>query len=333
MKHDLTLYNYDINERLIAKFPLEKRDEARLLVLNKNTEVIKHTRFKYIEDFLKKGDLLVLNNTRVYPVRIFAERKTGAKIELLFIKEKEKNIWEVMAKPLKRLKENETVYIDNYPIKVLSIIKDRALLHVESAYKIFMQFGRMPIPPYIKRQSTDADRDFYQTVYAKNGFSIASPTAGLHFTKELLERLEKTVEIEYVTLNVGVGTFLPIRANDFTKHNMEEEHFYIPPQLSEKIQYARRVIAVGTTVVRTLEGAAKGKREIQTGMGKTSLFIYPGYKFKIIDGIITNFHQPASTPLLLVCAFAKRELILNTYKEAMDKGYRFFSYGDAMFIV
>ena len=337
--HDFDFY---LPEELIAQDPLEDRSSSRLLVLDKETGEIEHKIFKDIIDYLNPGDCLVVNNTKVIPARLIGEREgTGAHIEVLLLKRRENDIWEVLVKPGKKAKPGTIINFggDKLQAEVLEVVDDGNRL-IQFRYKgifeeILDELGQMPLPPYITHKLQDKNR--YQTVYAKYEGPAAAPTAGLHITKELLEKIkEKGVTIASVTLHVGLGTFRPVKVENILEHHMHSEHFQIEESEAKKINDARknggRIIAVGTTSTRTLESAALEDGTIPATSGDTSIFIYPGYKFKAIDCLITNFHLPESTLVMLVSALAGRDNILNAYKVAVDERYRFFSFGDAMFI-
>ncbi|WP_457621653.1 tRNA preQ1(34) S-adenosylmethionine ribosyltransferase-isomerase QueA [Persephonella sp.] len=336
--HRLSDYDYRLPKELIAKYPVEPRDSCRLMVLNRKERTIEHRIFRDIGDYLKEGDLLVLNDTKVIPARLIGRKETGAKIEIFLLKPVTENVWEALIKNIKRLKEGQTVIIsEDFRIKLLEKLEEgKAVVQLigEDIKSLIEKYGHIPLPPYIEREDEDKDRDYYQTVFAKKEGAVASPTAGLHFTEELLEKLkEKGIKTAFVTLHVGLGTFRPITVEDITKHKMHEEFYQIPEEtldlIRETKERGRSVIAVGTTVVRTLETYAQtGNKE-----GFSDIYIYPPYDFKIIDSMITNFHLPKSTLLLLVSAFAGRDFILEAYREAVEKKYRFFSYGDAMLIL
>lgn len=335
-------FNFDLPEELIAQDPLEDRSSSRLLVLNKETGVITHKIFKDIKDYLRPGDCLVLNNTKVIPARLIGEKEgTGAKIELLLLKRMEGDVWETLVKPGKKAKPGTRISFGNGLLigEITEIIED-GNRHVKFYYEgifeeILDQLGQMPLPPYITHQLKDKNR--YQTVYAKYEGSAAAPTAGLHFTKELLHELEEMgVILCGVTLHVGLGTFRPVKVDDVTEHHMHTEAYQVLPEAAKKINDAkregRRVICVGTTSCRTVESAADENGIVQPGSGDTDIFIYPGYKFKVLDCLITNFHLPESTLVMLVSALAGKDHIMNAYAEAVKERYRFFSFGDAMFI-
>ncbi len=334
-------FDYELPKELIAQTPLEKRDESRLLVLDKETGEIEHKKFFDIIDYLNPGDALVINDTKVIPARIIGEKEdTGAIIELLLLKEIG-DTWECLAKPQKRLKMGTIISFGKGILKAKVIeIKDEGITIVKLIYdgilmEILEQLGTMPLPPYIHEKLDN--QTMYQTVYAKDYGSAAAPTAGLHFTNELLDKIEKKgVKIVRITLHVGLGTFRPVMVDDVKKHEMHSEHFIVSEEaakiLNETKKNHHRIIAVGTTSVRTLETVLQKEKQFVPMVGDTRIFIYPGFKFKAIDGLITNFHLPKSTLVMLVSALAGRENILNAYKIAVDKKYRFFSFGDAMFI-
>ena len=339
---DIKDFDYFLPENLIAQSPLDKRDHSKLLVMNKVTGKIEHKHFFDIVDYLKKGDVLIVNNSKVIPARIFGNRdNTGGTVELLLLKDLGNNEWETLVKPGRKAKIGQVINFSNLlKATVIDILEDgKRKVKLEysgnNLYEILDQIGNMPLPPYIKETLKDKDR--YQTVYAKDRGSAAAPTAGLHFTKELLNKLEdKGVIIKYVTLHVGLGTFRPVKVDNITEHIMHSESFYVPDDTIQAIQNAkkegRRVICVGTTSVRTVESAFDYDFSVAKQSGNTSIFIYPGYKFKIPDAIITNFHLPQSTLVMLVSAFSSRDNILNAYEKAIENDYRFFSFGDAMFL-
>lgn len=337
----VTEFNYDLPEELIAQTPLKKRDESRLMVLDGKNKTIEHRKFKNIIEYLEPGDVLVRNNTKVIPARLFGKKETGAKVEFLLLNNIEKDIWEVIVRPGNKLHIGTTVIFQNglLKAKILDVMPG-GTRKVEFEYKgifneILDQIGLMPLPPYIHEKLQEKDR--YQTVYAKYEGSAAAPTAGLHFTEELIENIKKKrVEIANVTLHVGIGTFRPVKEETVEDHEMHTEHFYIKQEDAEKINNAKksgkRIIAVGTTSCRVLETIADENGYVKETEGDTKIFIYPGYKFKCLNGLITNFHLPQSTLLMLVSALAGKDFIMEAYKEAVKEKYRFFSFGDAMFI-
>ena len=338
----VTEFDYDLPKELIAQTPIEKRDESRLMVLNRKTKTIEHKIFKDIIDYLEPGDCLVRNNTKVIPARIYGKKETGANIEFLLLNNIKGDIWECIVRPGNKLHVGTKVTFGDGILKadILDIMPGgtrKVEFHYDGIFnEILDKIGLMPLPPYIHEELKDRDR--YQTVYAKYDGSAAAPTAGLHFTPELLKKIEeKGVKIANVTLHVGIGTFRPVKEDEVEKHEMHSEHFYIKQEDCDKInetkKNGKRVIAVGTTSCRVLESIA----DENTGMvepyeGDTKIFIYPGYKFKCIDALITNFHLPQSTLLMLVSALAGKDYIMKAYKEAVNDKYRFFSFGDAMFI-
>ena len=335
-------FNYDLPQELIAQVPIKNRDESRLMVLDRKSKTIDHKIFKDILDYLKPGDCLVRNNTKVIPARLYGiKEETGINVEFLLLNRIEGDYWEVMVKPGRRLKKGTNVIFGNGLLKaeILDIMEggNRKVKFIYEGIfnEIIDQIGLMPLPPYIHEKLQDKDR--YQTVYAKYEGSAAAPTAGLHFTDELLEKIkQKGVEIANVTLHVGIGTFRPVKEENVEEHKMHTEHFYIKDEDVEKINKAKRtghrIIAVGTTSCRVLESIADENGYVKQIETDTGIFIYPGYKFKCIDGLITNFHLPESTLIMLVSALAGKEFVMKAYEEAVREKYRFFSFGDAMLI-
>ena len=335
-------FYYDLPEELIAQTPIEKRDESRLMVLNRDKQTIEHKTFKDIIDYLEPGDCLVRNNTKVIPARLYGKKATGAKIEFLLLNRIEGDIWECIVRPGHKLKPGTEVEFGEGILKgtVLDIMPG-GTRKVEFKYEgifneILDQIGLMPLPPYIHESLKDKDR--YQTVYAKYDGSAAAPTAGLHFTPELFEKIKaKGIEVANVTLHVGIGTFRPVKVENVEEHHMHSEHFYIKQEDVDKINTAKkngkRVIAVGTTSCRVLETIADENGMVRATEGDTQIFIYPGYKYKCLDGLVTNFHLPESTLIMLVSALAGRDYIMKAYNEAVKERYRFFSFGDAMLIL
>lgn len=335
-------FNFDLPEELIAQDPLEDRSSSRLLVLDKETGKTEHHVFREIIDYLEAGDCLVINDTKVIPARLIGSKiGTDAKIEVLLLKRKENDVWETLVKPGKKAKIGTRISFGDGLLvgEVVDIVEEgNRLIHFEYEgifEEILDRLGQMPLPPYITHQLEDKNR--YQTVYAKHSGSAAAPTAGLHFTPELLKKIEeKGVQIARVTLHVGLGTFRPVKVDNILEHHMHSEFYQIEEEAAEKINTAKangkRVIAVGTTSCRTIESAAKEDGTIASVSGWTDIFIYPGYQFKVLDCLITNFHLPESTLVMLVSALAGREHVLNAYEEAIKERYRFFSFGDAMFI-
>lgn len=336
----LSIYDYDLPEELIAQTPLKKRDESKLLVFNRKNKKITESQFKNITDFLHKGDVLVVNNTRVLPARLIAHKETGGEVEILLLKRHNLHDWEVLMKPAKKVKIGQKIKINDELSCTLTQVLDDGNRIVSFEFDgvfedILNRVGSMPLPHYIHEKLKDKER--YQTVYNKIEGSAAAPTAGLHFTNELLQKIkEMGVEIVELTLDVGLGTFRPCKEDDITKHNMHSEHYHLPQDVADKINLAkaegRRVIAVGTTSVRTLEAVAQKGLPLKADDDETSIFIYPPYKFKVVDALITNFHLPKSTLIMLVSAFAGYKNTMDIYKFAVDHRYRFFSFGDSMFI-
>lgn len=334
-------FNYNLPEELIAQTPIEKRDESRLMILNKSKKTIEHKKFKDIINYLQPGDVLVRNNTKVIPARLYGKKETGANVEFLLLNNIEGDIWESIVRPGNKLHVGTKVIFADGLLKaeILDIMpggtRKVKFEHKGIFNEILDQIGLMPLPPYIHEELKQKDR--YQTVYAKYNGSAAAPTAGLHFTPELLKQIEeKGIEIANVTLHVGIGTFRPVKEETVEKHEMHSEHYYIKKEDAEKINKAkkegRRVIAVGTTSCRVLETVADENGIVKETEGDTQIFIYPGYKFKCLDGLITNFHLPQSTLLMLVSALAGKDYIMKAYEEAVKERYRFFSFGDAMLI-
>ena len=339
---DVKDFDYELPEELIAQDPLEDRSSSRLMVLDKNSGEFEHRIFKDIIDYLNPGDCLVLNNTKVIPARLYGVKEgTLANIELLLLKRRENDIWETLVKPGKKAKPGTRIIFGDGLLvgEIIDIVEEGNRL-IQFSYdgifeEILDQLGQMPLPPYITHTLKDKNR--YQTVYAKYDGSAAAPTAGLHFTKELLEKVKhKGVKIAEVTLHVGLGTFRPVKVDNILEHHMHSEFYMVSQEAADIINSTKdngcRVISVGTTSTRTLESAADENGRLRECSGWTEIFIYPGYKFKVIDCLITNFHLPQSTLVMLVSALAGREAVLNAYKNAVEEKYRFFSFGDAMFI-
>ncbi|MGI6727998.1 MAG: tRNA preQ1(34) S-adenosylmethionine ribosyltransferase-isomerase QueA [Anaerovoracaceae bacterium] len=339
-------FDYLLPPELIAQYPSEQRDNSRLMVLDREMGTVEHKRFYQIIDYLKPGDCLVLNNSKVLPARILGIKEgTGAKVEFLLIKRKEGDLWETMVRPGKRIKPGDRVRFSEKPLLVAEVLDfsedgtrlvrfDYDGLFLETLDKV----GRMPLPPYIQRDSEEVDKERYQTVYSLKEGSVAAPTAGLHFTRELIEQAkDKGVKIAYVTLHVGIGTFRPVKTEIIEEHKMHFEEYEIDEENASIINGVKtaggRIIAVGTTSTRTLESAALSDKTVKAGWANTGIFIYPGYRFQVIDSLVTNFHLPKSTLLMLISAFYDREKILEAYRVAVEQRYRFFSYGDAMLIL
>lgn len=341
-------FDYELPEELIAQKPTEKRENSKMMVLNRTEHTISHKHFYNIVDLLDENCVLILNNTKVMPARLYGYKETGAKIEVFLLKEKNDNLWEVLIRPSKRVRTGTVLKIsDELSVEIVMPLPEDGkwvvkMLYSGNLFEILHRVGNIPLPPYIERKLADEDLkklDFerYQTVYAKDEGSVAAPTAGLHFTKEILAELEqKGVQIGYVTLNVGIGTFRPVKCDNILDHHMDSEKFEITQQTADLINRAKaegkKIVAVGTTTVRTLESAYKIFGEIKECKSASELFIYPPYEFKVVDSLITNFHLPKSTLLLLVSALASKDFIFEAYAEAIKNQYRFYSYGDCMFI-
>lgn len=336
-------FYFDLPQELIAQDPLEDRSSSRLLMLDRDTGQTRHEIFHNIPQYLRPGDCLVLNNTKVIPARLLGEREgTGAHVEVLLLKRREKDVWETLVKPGKKCRPGTELIFGEGLLRgqVLETVEEGNRL-IRFTYRgiweeVLDQLGEMPLPPYITHKLQDKSR--YQTVYARYEGSAAAPTAGLHFTRELLEGIrEMGVEIAYVTLHVGLGTFRPVKEENVLEHHMHSEYYQVTQEAAQQINAAKaaggRIICVGTTSCRTLESAADENGLVQPGCGDTEIFIYPGYRFKVLDGLITNFHLPESTLVMLVSALAGRERVLAAYEEAVRERYRFFSFGDAMFVV
>jgi len=341
-------FDYTLPEELIAQTPAEKRENSRMMVLGVNDKTIQHKHFYDIVDLLDDNHILILNNTKVIPARLYGFKDTGAKIEVFLLKEKENKTWEVLIKPSKRVKIGTIVKIsDELSVEVVQPLEDDGKWLVKMIYdgnilEILHRVGNIPLPPYIERKMSNdelkkLDFERYQTVYAKDEGSVAAPTAGLHFTNEILDKLaKKGIEIGYVTLNVGIGTFRPVKCENVLEHKMDSESFEISQETADLINRAKsqgkKLVAVGTTTVRTLETAYKQFGCIKECKSASELFIYPPYEFKVVDKLITNFHLPKSTLLMLVSALAGKDFIFRAYQEAIENKYRFYSYGDCMFI-
>lgn len=340
-------FDYNLPEELIAQTPSEKRENSRMMVLDKQAQTIEHKHFYDIVDYLDDNCILVLNNTKVIPARLYAHKETGALIEIFLLKEHDNKQWEALIKPAKRVKEGMTLKVaDCLSVKMLERLEEGKwlveLIYDGILYEVLDKVGNIPLPPYIERKMTDDERqsldyERYQTVYAQNEGSVAAPTAGLHFTKEILEKLKaKGVEIAYVTLTVGLGTFRPVKCDEVTDHKMDSEEFEISQETADAINNAKakgkKLVAVGTTSVRTLETAYQQFGKIKACKSASRLFIYPPYEFKVVDNLITNFHLPKSTLLMLVSALEGKEFIFRAYEEAIKNKYRFYSYGDCMLL-
>ncbi|UCB51929.1 MAG: tRNA preQ1(34) S-adenosylmethionine ribosyltransferase-isomerase QueA [Candidatus Zixiibacteriota bacterium] len=347
MSVSLKDYDYPLPKSLIAQYPEERRDHSRLLVLDRKSERIDHRLFYQVIDYLEEGDGLVINQSRVFPARVFGtNQKNDRRVEVFFLKEVGDKLWEVLVKPFKKVPEGSLITFDQTGLtcEILERTESGSRLAKVNfngdLFEVLEKIGKVPLPPYIKREPEAGDKNTYQTVYARETGAVAAPTAGLHFTPELLEKIErKGVERIAITLHVGWDSFRPVRVEHPEEHTLASEHFKIDPRSAERInrikRYRKRIVAVGTTTVRALETAAEHSDggEMKPQSGWTKKFIYPPFKFKVVDSLITNFHLPRSTLLLLVSALASRELIFKAYQEAVEKKYRFYSYGDAMLII
>lgn len=341
----VSLFDYHLPEELIAQYPLAERDQSRLMVLDRSTRSIQHAIFAQLPEFLSPGDLLVLNNTKVIPARLIGKKeKSGGNVEILLLSRRDKGIWEALLKHSSRIKTGTRVLFGNgkYSAKVLDKTEIQGrLIQFENngdLKKLLEEFGQPPLPPYIKREVKNEDKERYQTIYAKENGAVAAPTAGLHFTESIFAKLEsKNIKTVELTLHVGLGTFQPVKVEDVEEHNMHAENFKITAEVAQQMNKTKasggKIVAVGTTTVRALESFADDNGNVLPYSGPTGVFIYPGYKFRVIDTLITNFHLPKSTLLMLVSAFAGREFILEAYHEAVNEHYRFYSYGDAMLIL
>lgn len=341
----LSEFYFEVPDELIAQYPVEKRDESKLMVIDRKAGESEHRIFRDICDYLNDGDGLIINETKVFPARLFGiKEKTDARVELLLLRQLEETMWEVMVKPARKVRVGNRIQIsDDFGCDVIdnTVSGGRVVkfdYNGNDFFELIDSVGKSPLPPYINREPEDIDREKYQTVYAKKVGAVAAPTAGLHFTEELLDKiLKKGVKIIPVVLHVGLGTFRPIKVEDLSRHQMDSEYYEILAESAEQInqikQHNGRIIAVGTTTARALETAANADNMVKPGSGWTDKFIYPPYQFKIADSLITNFHLSGSTLFLLTCAMAGKDTMLNAYKEAIDNGYRFYSYGDAMLII
>ncbi|MBU2541542.1 MAG: tRNA preQ1(34) S-adenosylmethionine ribosyltransferase-isomerase QueA [Candidatus Omnitrophica bacterium] len=338
-------FDYQLPKDFIAQFPLKQRDASKLMVIEKDTGKIHHRHFSDILDYLSKGDCIILNDTKVYPARMFAKRSSGGKVEIFLLGKETDDTFRCLLRP-SRLKLGEKVALNAGSITAQLVRKERDLNlirfeNIKDISGLINRFGVMPLPPYIRRKAEDSDREQYQTVYASKEGAVAAPTAGLHFTKNILDRIkDKGVDLGFLTLHVGWGSFRPVKEDEITRHKIEEEEFNLPAEVADLVnktkQQAHKVFAVGTTTTRVLESAANASNDhnsLGALKGRTDLFIYPGFKFKIVNHLLTNFHLPRSTLFLLVCAFAGRRLIHKAYQEAIKWQYRFYSYGDAMLII
>jgi len=334
----LSEFDYGLPEKLIAQFPLKNRVSSKMLALNKKSGQIDHKKFTDFIDYLNKGDVLVLNNTKVIPARLIGHRETGAEIEIFLLKphgDKNMPVWNALLKRAKRLRDNEIITVsDKLKVRIIDKKEGTVELLCDGVYKNIEAYGKIPLPPYINRENIREDTETYQTVFAQELGSVAAPTAGLHFTKEYIKEIEKKgVKVAYITLEVGLGTFLPVKCENILEHKMHSEKFVISKETANTINNCTGLItAVGTTVTRALETAYKKYGKVVETKEETDIFIYPPYEFKVIDRLLTNFHLPKSTLLMLVSAFSTKENIFKAYKEAIENQYRFFSYGDCMLL-
>ncbi len=343
-KYKLTDFDYELPDKNIAQYPAKERDHSKLMVLNREAESIDHTTFSNIDQYLKKNDLLILNKTKVFPARLFATKdRTDARVEVFLLRELENNLWEVMVKPARKVRiGNKLMFTENFHCDVIdNTVSGGRVVRFEygdeNIYEIIDDIGTSPLPPYITRDPDDTDKIRYQSVFAEERGAVAAPTAGLHFSEELIERIRaKGVKVEFITLHIGLGTFRPVQVEDLNRHQMDSEYFEVSPQTAMAINEARakrrKIVAVGTSTVRALETVVVSGFQVTTKRGWTDKFIYPPYDFKMVDGLVTNFHLPKSTLIVLVSAFGGRDFIMRAYEEAKKKKYRFLSYGDAMLI-
>jgi len=343
----LSDFKFNLPKELIAEFPLEKRDEARMMVLNREKHAIENKVFKEVTGYFKSGDVLVLNDTKVFPARLFGyKEKTDAQIEVFLLRELDhKNkLWDVVVDPARKVRIGNKIYFpENLVAEVIDNTTSRGrtirFLHEgDDIFDLIMKIGHTPLPPYIKRDAVESDKDDYQTVFANHVGAVAAPTAGLHFTPELIESLKaKGVQIAYVTLHIGLGTFRPVEVEDLTKHRMDSEYYKIPEEtaaiVNKAVAAGKKIVACGTTAVRCLESSVTADRKLKPNEGWTDKFIFPPYEFKIVDHLITNFHQPESTLIMLTAAFADHDFIFKAYRKAIKENYRFLSYGDCMLIL
>jgi S-adenosylmethionine:tRNA ribosyltransferase-isomerase len=344
VKHSLIDFQYNLPEELIAQFPLEERDQCRLLVLQRESGKIEHKYFFEISEYLNAGDCLVLNDTKVFPARLFGQKeKTGAKIEIFLLRNLENNLWEILVKPARKVRiGNKIIFKEELYCDVVdNTVSGGRIVEFSydgNFYEKLERLGKTPLPPYINREPEDKDKHFYQTVYAQKLGAVAAPTAGLHFTENLLKKIkDKGINFAFLTLHVGLGTFRPVQVEDISRHKMNSEYYELSKESAHTINTTRmdggKIVAIGTTAVRALETISDHHGLIRPSRGWTDKFIYPPYQFKIVDRLVTNFHLPQSTLLMLVAAFSSLDIIKDTYQQAIINKYRFFSYGDAMFIL
>ena len=344
-KYKLADFNYPLPPKFIAQYPSQRRDLAKMMVVHRDTGEIEHKKFSNLPNYFRKNDLFIMNNTKVFPARLFANKdRTDAQVEVFLLRELENDLWEVMVRPARKVRiGNKLMFTKNVYCDVIdNTISGGRVVRFEydgeDIYGIIDRIGQSPLPPYIKRNAEPSDKVRYQTVYAERRGAVAAPTAGLHFTDGLIKRLkDKEIKIEYTTLHIGLGTFRPVQVEDLNRHQMDSEYFEVSPvtalAINEAKKKRRKVVAVGTSVVRSLETVVVSGFQVTPKRGWTDKFIYPPYDFKMVDGLITNFHQPKSTLLMMVSAFATRKLIMKAYREAKKHDYRFLSYGDAMLII
>ena len=344
-KYKLADFDYPLPKKFIAQYPSKRRDLAKMMVVHRDTGEIEHKKFSNLPNYFRKNDLFIMNNTKVFPARLFANKdRTDAQVEVFLLRELENDLWEVMVRPARKVRiGNKLMFTKNVYCDVIdNTISGGRVVRFEydgdDIYGIIDRIGQSPLPPYIKRDAEPSDKVRYQTVYADRRGAVAAPTAGLHFTDGLIKRLkEKEIKMEYTTLHIGLGTFRPVQVEDLNRHQMDSEYFEVSPvtalAINEAKKKRRKVVAVGTSVVRSLETVVVSGFQVTPKRGWTDKFIYPPYDFKMVDGLITNFHQPKSTLLMMVSAFATRKLIMKAYREAKKHDYRFLSYGDAMLII
>ena len=344
-KYKLADFDYPLPKKFIAQYPSQRRDLAKMMVVHRDTGEIEHKKFSNLPNYFRKNDLFIMNNTKVFPARLFANKdRTDAQVEVFLLRELENDLWEVMVRPARKVRiGNKLMFTKNVYCDVIdNTISGGRVVRFEydgdDIYGIIDRIGQSPLPPYIKRDAEPSDKVRYQTVYADRRGAVAAPTAGLHFTDGLIKRLkDKEIKMEYTTLHIGLGTFRPVQVEDLNRHQMDSEYFEVSPATALAINEAkkkrRKVVAVGTSVVRSLETVVVSGFQVTPKRGWTDKFIYPPYDFKMVDGLITNFHQPKSTLLMMVSAFATRKLIMRAYREAKKHDYRFLSYGDAMLII
>ena len=344
-KYKLVDFDYNLPEKYIAQYPAKKRDQAKLMVMHKEDGSIEHTTFSNIDKYLRKNDLLILNRTKVFPARLFASKdRTDARVEVFLLRELENDLWEVMVRPARKVRiGNKLMFTETFHCDVIdNTVSGGRVVRFEygdqDIYKIIDDIGISPLPPYIKRDPEPSDKIRYQSVFAEERGAVAAPTAGLHFSEELIQKIrDKGVKVEFITLHIGLGTFRPVQVEDLNRHQMDSEYFEVSPQTAIAINEARakrrKIVAVGTSTVRALETVVVSGFQVSPKRGWTDKFIYPPYDFKMIDGMVTNFHQPKSTLLILVSAFAGLDFVKKAYKEAKSKKYNFLSYGDATLII